>query len=576
LEFGKGLNSLRIRFTLMVAVASALSAGAAVCWFENGVEGASNLTLTVLSIGLVAVITGSAALTYFMTGKLTRPIENLRLSTQAIANGDYDAPVRVECSCEVGGLADSFRAMVNRLNSNVTRIQTLAYEDGVTGLPNRKVLHEALDIFRSGEAALLFIDLDNFKQVNDLYGHQVGDQLLRAVAGRIQTIGLGMEPAAISTCLTKISKKAQPEASCRMLFRFAGDEFVVLLGGNLATDEVVDIARNIGASLSESILIEGIATNVGCSIGIARLGVDTQDVDELLKFADIAMYAAKEDDKGGFRLFDEAMREKSIDRAKLELELLSAFDREEFVVHYQPKFSVKTGRIEGVEALVRWQHPVHGIMYPGQFLEIAETNNLMGRLGMEVFRQVAGQALRWHEDGTSISISINICPSQFLNQDFSSNLIHYCDKLGANPEWFVLEITETVAMSDQRQALAHLSRLQNAGFKIAIDDFGVGYSNLAKLYQLPFNELKIDRSLIEHIDTDHSARKVVEYTISMAHSLGHHVVAEGVERQRQLEVLNELECDLVQGFLLGRPVPAAQIDTQLNRRRKGLEMRAAV
>lgn len=200
----------------------------------------------------------------------------------------------------------------------------------------------------------------------------------------------------------------------------------------------------------------------------------------------------------------------------------------------------------------------------------------MGRLGMEVFRQVAGQALRWHEDGTSISISINICPSQFLNQDFSSNLIHYCDKLGANPEWFVLEITETVAMSDQRQALAHLSRLQNAGFKIAIDDFGVGYSNLAKLYQLPFNELKIDRSLIEHIDTDHSARKVVEYTISMAHSLGHHVVAEGVERQRQLEVLNELECDLVQGFLLGRPVPAAQIDTQLNRRRKGLEMRAAV
>lgn len=561
--YGRGLNSLRVRFTILIAVCVMLSSVLITVLFHplesSGGQShlAGALVATVLMSGLAGFIT------YAMTGKLTRPIENLRSSTLAIARGDYNAAVQVECNCEVGGLADSFRAMVNRLNANVSRMQTLAYEDGVTGLPNRSMLHEALQKMQGCGGALLFIDLDNFKQVNDLHGHQVGDQLLREVARRIQIDGLGVEALQVSECLARLGGDKAPSGQCRMLFRFAGDEFIALVSGGTSRQELSELATTILRSLARPFDIEGHALTVGCSIGLAVLGEDTDDAAELTKLADLAMYEAKARGKGSFGFFDETLRTASVDRAQLEADLMQAFQKREFTLHFQPKFAVETGSFSGVEALVRWNHPTRGLLYPGEFIALAEEKRLMELLGIEVFRLAAAQWNAWRARGWDVPVSINVCPTQFLDPQFSQHMSAICRDYGVTPSAFTLEITETAAMSGEETVRLQLEALQAAGFRISIDDFGVGYSNLSKLYQLPFHDLKLDKSMIDDIARDMAARRVVEYTISMAHGLGHPVIAEGVEREDQMEVLAELGCDYIQGFLLGRPVAADKIDAYL-------------
>lgn len=561
--YGRGLNSLRVRFTILIAVCVMLSSVLITYLFElqGSVTSDGQLYGVLLA---TAVMSGLAGLiTYAMTGKLTRPIENLRSSTLAIARGDYNAAVQVECNCEVGGLADSFRAMVNRLNANVTRMQTLAYEDGVTGLPNRSMLLEALQKMQGCGGALLFIDLDNFKQVNDLHGHQVGDQLLREVAVRIQTDGLGVEALQVSECLARLAGDKAPAGQCRMLFRFAGDEFIALVSGATSREGLTDLSATILRSLARPFDIDGHSLMVGCSIGIAILGEDTEQAEELTKLADLAMYEAKARGKGNFSFFDPSLLSASVDRAQLEADLLLAFQRREFTLHFQPKFAVHSGTFAGVEALVRWNHPSRGLLYPGEFIALAEEKRLVEMLGIEVFRLAAAQWNTWRSKGWDVPVSINVCPTQFLDPQFSQHMSAICRDYGVLPHAFTLEITETAAMSGEETVRVQLEALRSAGFRISIDDFGVGYSNLAKLYQLPFHDLKLDKSMIDDIARDMGARRVVEYTISMAHGLGHPVIAEGVEREDQMAVLAELGCDFIQGFLLGRPVAAEKIDAYL-------------
>lgn len=559
-QFGRGLNSLRVRFTLMIAMCVALGSGLIIAWHEYIGLMIPNYRLGVtLAVG--ACLAGlSGALTYLMTGKLTRPIENLRSSTLAIARGDYNAAVQVECNCEVGGLADSFKEMVKRLNANVSRIQTLAYEDGVTGLPNRTVLFEALQKMNSCGGALFFLDLDNFKQINDLYGHQIGDQMLRAAAARIQMEGLSIEPVGVNDCLVRLAGEAPLEGSCRMLFRFAGDEFVALVGGDTPREELAQIGWRIVQSLSEPFEIDGFSLTIGCSLGIAVLGEDTERAEELTKLADLAMYAAKSLGKGNFCFYDKDMLTASVARAQLEADLMLAFQRNEFCLHFQPKFAVGSGAFAGVEALVRWQHPTRGLLPPGDFIALAEEKKMLEMLGYEVFRMAAEQAKQWQGRGLDIPISVNVCPTQFLDPHFSSRMAAICQEWVIDPRMFTLEITETAAMSDEELVHEQLHALQATGFLISVDDFGVGYSNLSKLYKLPFRDLKLDKSMIDDIATDMAARRVLEYTISMAHGLGHPVIAEGVERAEQLQVLAEIGCDYVQGFLLSRPVTADLLD----------------
>ena len=562
-QYGRGLNSLRVRFTILIVACVMLSSILITQLYQKDAQAytADNLLWAGLATLLLSTLAG--LITYMMTGKLTRPIENLRSSTLAIANGDYNAAVQVECNCEVGGLADSFRAMVNRLNANVSRIQTLAYEDGVTGLPNRTMLHEALQRMQTRSGALFFIDLDNFKQVNDLHGHQVGDQLLREVAVRLQIGGLALEPANLSDCLMKLAGEGPEDDHCRMLFRFAGDEFIALVGGKASREELADIGYSIVRCLAEPFVIEGHTLTIGCSLGIAIMGEDTCEAEELIKLADLAMYEAKAMGKGNFCFFNEAMRTASIERAKLEADLVLAFQRREFQLHYQPKFAASNGEFAGVEALVRWCHPTRGLLFPGQFLFLAEEKKMLEQLGYEVFRLAAVQWKSWKISGRDVQISVNVCPTQFLDPLYSLRMAGICREYGVDPRAFTLEITETAAMSGEAIVHEQLKALQTAGFKISIDDFGVGYSNIAKLYQLPFQDLKLDKTMIDDIATDTAARRVVEYTISMAHGLGHPVVAAGVEHRRQMEVLTALGCDFIQGYLLSKPVAPEVLEIYL-------------
>lgn len=555
-RFGQGLNSLRIRFTIMTAVFGLIIATCGLIWSVQN----AGTTGTLIMLG--ALIASSSAATFFMTGKLTRPIENLKATTEAIARGKFDAHVDVECQCEVGGLADSFQLMVKRLNANVSRINTQAYEDGVTGLPNRAVLQEVLGKISGLPGALLFIDLDRFKHVNDVHGHQTGDRLLREAADRIIAEGLAITSENVRFCVTSQGFTEHADSECRMLYRFAGDEFIAIVRGSVSQQELTEMAGRIVHALSLPFEIEDRSIQIGASVGIALMGVDSKDAAEIIKFADLAMYEAKRQGRGQFSFFDDNMRRRAQEQAELEAEFALAIPNQQLTVFFQPKFRMSDNRRDGVEALVRWQHPTRGLLSPGAFLDIVSSVGYTEKIGREVFRLAAEQARIWRSQGIFDRISVNICPSQFADEKFAETLIAAVQALGVRPEDFELEITERVAMSDSQLAEAHLRQLKAAGFHVAIDDFGVGYSNLSQLCRLPFDCLKIDRSLIEDIETDLNARTIVGAAIAMAHGLGHKVVAEGVETEAQLQVIRMLGCDSVQGFLLGRPVPGAQIPNE--------------
>ena len=557
-SFGRGLNSLRVRFTIMIAVACLLISWLMEYWLESqggpvthqlGGEGFA-------AIGLATF--AAAAVTYVMTGKLTRPIENLKASAEAIAKGDYDALVTVDCNCEVGGLADSFRKMVARLNDNVAKINTLAYEDGVTGLPNRAVLDEVIQNLPETAGYVMFIDLDRLKQVNDIYGHQIGDTLLRKAAQRMLVEGLEMNSDHFRNCLTP-DQIPVSDRECRLLFRFAGDEFVALVLGDDDQAYVTALATRIIGLMNEPFVIEDRSIQIGASIGIVSFADRPPNALEIIKRADLAMYEAKKQGRGRIAFFDEAMRLSAINHAELERDFPAAIAHSQFEVHYQPKISMGNGSICGLEALVRWRHPTRGLLFPAQFLPVVGSIGALDKIGREVMRTAACDIRLLRERGFGQRISVNVCPTQFADDAFARNLIGFVASLGVEPTDFQLEVTETIAMTDVDKANEHLTALRAAGFEIAIDDFGTGYSNLAQLTKLPYDCLKIDRSLIADIAHSHNSRTIVMAVVNMAHGLGHKVVVEGVEDAEQLSLLRMIGCDVAQGYFTGRPADLAGI-----------------
>ncbi len=539
----------------MIGVFSALIAVLVFFLAEHpGNQTAHSMTLVGI-LFVVAAVAGASGFTYLMTGRLTRPIENLKASTEAIASGNYDTMVSVDCHCEVGGLAESFRKMVVRLNDNVTKINTLAYEDGITGLPNRAMLNEILERNRDFSGHLLFIDLDRFKQVNDLYGHGVGDELLRAVSGRMLADGLQMTAQAVHGCLTPDAVDLGTRG-CRLLFRFAGDEFVVLITPKYGLDDIGVIARNLIDAVSKPFVIGRKRIQIGASVGIAAIGNAISGADAL-KHADMAMYEAKSRGRGTYVAFDQEMLEKAIDRAELERDFGRAFDNDEFIVHYQPKLNLLSDTVDCYEALVRWAHPTRGIVYPGNFLEVVGTGDGLERIGRRVLEILASDIPRLRAFGLTARIAVNVCPTQFAEENFAENLTSYVSSLGLSPHDLELEVTESVAMLDLGKARQHVVSLKAAGFKVAIDDFGIGFSNLSQLSKVPYDSLKIDKSLIQSVATSHDTRVIVSAILGMAHGLGHRVVAEGVEDGEQLAILKTLGCDAVQGYFTGLPVSLA-------------------
>jgi diguanylate cyclase (GGDEF)-like protein len=419
-----------------------------------------------------------------------------------------------------------------------------ALHDPLTGLPNRILLRD-----RTGQAirqadrelvpiALLLLDLDRFKEVNDTLGHHYGDQLLVQVGQRMRAALRGVDTVA----------------------RLGGDEFAVLLPKITTGEGAVTVARKLQAAFEEPFTLEQVSLEVEASIGLALYPDHGSDPDELLQRADIAMYAAKQT-HAGFMVFDPKLDQHSPRKLTLLGELRRAIDTEQLVLHYQPKVDTQTGQLLGVEALVRWQHPTHGLIPPGEFIPLAEHTGLITPLTHYVLDAALRQCRAWQQAGYELSVAVNISARRMLDLEFPDEVAGLLARCEVPARLLVLEITESTMMADPQHALEVLSRLHAMGVQLSIDDFGTGYSSMAYLKNLPVDELKVDRSFVSHMIGSTSDAVIVRSTVDLGRNLGLRVVAEGVEDQATRQQLDMLGCQAIQGYHISRPVPADDLLT---------------
>ncbi|RRQ20888.1 bifunctional diguanylate cyclase/phosphodiesterase [Thiohalobacter thiocyanaticus] len=423
------------------------------------------------------------------------------------------------------------------------RINWLAHFDALTGLPNRTLL---LDRVRSAIArarrykhgiAVLYCDLDHFKNVNDALGHSVGDGLLKEVAARLPRL-----------------VREQDTVS-----RQGGDEFIVLLP-DTDSNGAAHVCRKIMSEISEPCSISGFELNISFSIGVSIYPDDGDDFDTLAKHADIAMYQAKQMGRNGYCFFTPELQGMTARTLKLETDIQRALDHDEFLLHYQPQVCIATGRLSGFEALLRWQHPEFGMISPAEFIPIAERSGQIVRIGEWVARTAAIRLRGWLDAGLEpVKMAVNLSVPQLQQARLFETMETILDETGLAPELLELEVTESMLMEDPEKSVAALRRLSQYGVKVAIDDFGTGYSSLAYLKRLPVNYLKIDREFIRDIPADPDDATIARSIISLGHSLGLQIIAEGVETQAQLEFLRVEGCDHMQGFLFSRPLPEAEM-----------------
>jgi diguanylate cyclase (GGDEF)-like protein/PAS domain S-box-containing protein len=419
------------------------------------------------------------------------------------------------------------------------------HHDALTGLPNRVLFKDRLDrslvaAQRAGHArvALLFIDLDRFKLVNDSLGHAAGDQLLQAVAQRLQRVGRETDTVA----------------------RLGGDEFAILLPDAEHLEQGVAVAEKVRAAFAEPFVVDGQDIFVSASIGVASAPDDGRDVDVLMQHADIAMYRAKKLGRDRFHIYTQALGQQSRGRLQLENQLHRALDARQLVLHYQPQFDLATGRLRGVEALVRWQHPQLGMISPAEFIPLAEESGMIVPIGAWVLETACKQAHAWQKAGfPSMVMSVNLSVRQFFREDIARLVMQALDEYCLDAHVLELEITESVAMEDVAYTIRALEALAAGGLRVAIDDFGTGYSSLGQLKKMPVKILKIDRSFVKDVTNGADDAEIVNAVITMAHRLGLKVVAEGVETPAQLAHLREQQCDYAQGFLFSAALPAPEL-----------------
>jgi len=439
----------------------------------------------------------------------------------------------------LGAALESHR-MILQLNTARERARHLATHDQLTGLANRSLFHDRLTqalaaASRSRQRlAVLFIDLDDFKSINDSLGHAVGDGLLRSLSRRIAASLRETDTAA----------------------RLGGDEFAVLLTHLASEIDAATVARKLLAVLSEPIHFRSQSTAIRCSIGIATFPRDTADPEDLLKRADTAMYHAKESGGGRFEFYTEEMNAAIQKRIALEVRMHTALDDGDFRLYYQPQFDLTRGRIIGAEALLRWQHPELGLVAPAHFLPIAEETGLIVPIGDWVLRTACEQSARWSREGhRGLRVSVNVSSQQFLEPDFAGVVRKALDASGLAPMSLELEITESSLLRDVNITVDTLRALKDLGVRLAIDDFGTGYSALAYLKRLPIDVLKIDQSFVRTLTTDPADATITETIVQLAAGLNLTTIAEGVETLEQLLLLGSYGCTRMQGYLFGKPVP---------------------
>lgn len=421
----------------------------------------------------------------------------------------------------------------------------LAQHDYLTGLPNRLLMHDrltqAIALAKRNRfgVGVLFLDLDNFKHINDSLGHSIGDKLLESVAKRLQ------------------SQVRHSDTVSRL----GGDEFVVLVMEDKPGNHVVITAEKVLHAMSTAHQLAGHELHVTTSIGISLYPADGQDAETLIKNADTAMYHAKKRGRNNYQFFNSDMNLRAVERQTTEAELRRAIDRSEFVLHYQPKIELATGKINGAEALVRWLHPEHGLTLPGSFIAVAEDSGLIIAIGRMVLRLACGQAKAWIDGGVGpVPVAVNVSALELRHPHFLDSVRSTLQETGLDPHYLQLELTETVLMRNLDANAPILHELKKLGVQIAIDDFGTGYSSLSYLRQLPIDVLKIDQSFVQSISAEDHDGVIVSAVIGIGANLHRTVIAEGIENQQQLTFLNAHHCNEGQGFLFSAAVPPEEFE----------------
>jgi len=462
------------------------------------------------------------------------------VALSAVKNGAQDYLIKGRLDREL--LVRSMRYSIERKRYQ-QQLEHQANYDALTGLPNRNLLHDRLHQSVYGQrlpraVAVVFIDLDHFKFVNDSLGHSIGDELLKAMAERLRLMLRDGDTVA----------------------RLGGDEFVLILNDQSSEEVIYRAMQRITAELAQPIAIDGKELVVTCSAGISLYPQDGPDVGTLLKNADAAMYRAKEHGRNNFQFYTAEMNERVNERLALENALRRALERNELALHYQRRVDLRSGAIVGAEALVRWMHPEWGLVHPARFIPLAEETGLIVPIGEFVLREACRQARAWIDEGLKPGvISVNLSARQFRQEGLVRRVSRVLVDTGLDPQHLEMELTESTVMHNVEVAIATLQGLKSLGLSLSVDDFGTGYSSLAYLKNLPIDKLKIDRSFVRDIGAGAEANEGVlaQAIISLGHNLNLHVVAEGVETDAQVRFLKKHKCDEVQGFFYGEPVEPA-------------------
>lgn len=484
---------------------------------------------------------------------VTNPLRRLQSLVTNISNGNFNAVKVLNRADELGELSQSFESMREHLHDTSQHIEELAYFDALTGLPNKVSFIDTIQqlIEKSQvsghQVAILFFDLDNFKHINDGLGHEVGDELLMRVSGRLKECVRSHDMVAPTHPLALREKES-------MIARLGGDEFTLVLSKINSPEEAAKVANRILQKLSKPFNLNENEVFTSASIGISMFPKDGRTPEALLKNADTAMYAAKASGKNNSRFYDSKMNKPVLERIELEASMRSALANNEFVLHYQPKVPLFGEMRFEFENLMRWNHSEKGMISPGVFIPLAEDTGYIQNLGDWAIEQTCRQIEYWNKKGfRNITVSTNLSPVQLNYGNPLQTIKDALDAYDIEPHQLEVEITESGLMQNEKHAVELLNQIKALGVRIALDDFGTGYSSLAYLLKFPIDTLKIDRTFIRDIDSQPESLKVLEAIIGLAKSLNLHVVAEGVETKEQLDLLQQRECDYIQGFYFARP-----------------------
>lgn len=546
---GQRLGGVRIGFSLAGVRTDEVKASASMFRRLQEIGGRhivwiAGLLATLLALGVL--------LSLALQRALVRPIRQLADAAREIESGNFGADIPVSGrNDEIGDLMRAFDRMGDSIVRHDRDIRRMAYTDALTGLANRLAFRETLDsrlteLRGTGrQLALLFADIDDFKRVNDTLGHDAGDEALIQFSNRIREA---------------IDQFAANEV---VLARFGGDEFVILLQARPGDEDVRAAASSLAdllvSELSRPIVVQGRQVFLGTSIGITLFPEDASGATMLMKNGDIAMYQAKVAGKNCHRFYSRAMDQAVERRVRMEQDLRGAWERGELTLAYQPVYRLSDGALVGAEALLRWQHPQHGTIAPSVFIDVAEQSGLIEHIGPSVLRAACADTVRWQRDfpaSSNLFVSVNVSPRQLRSGELPGQVERALRDTGLAAHRLHVELTETAVIGDEAHVSAMLSRLRSSGVKVWLDDFGTGFSGLSHLRRVPVDGVKIDRSFVADVLRDPDDLALTTAIIAMAHSLGITVVAEGVEKEGQYNILRERGCDLAQGYWLGHPMSA--------------------